>query len=346
MARNRMIRPSFWADEKIGKLSPMARLLFIAIWNFADDYGVYSSSPRRVLGECFENDLTVNESDVIEYLSELETIGVISRFQAENRDWIHVTNWADHQKIDKPSKTRNPVPPKNQKTKKLEHHSTTHSSSVSPSVSRHTPDTLDYEIESKVEVEIEHESKTEVELEGESKDFYTEPVRKKSSSSPPKSPQGDAAAAFFWDNEEDDVDTVIEKIVNIRKEEARRKNRPVKNEYELRKKLIREYKADPSELQGWKEDIAQFEEEERIRAENARLAHEEALKQIVLDEKLKQDNELLKKRLDEYYTLPEDKQKSIWDQARGFVIRDNPKLKDPPMFLIKQQVVELMEVAE
>lgn len=178
---------------------------------------------------------------------------------------------------------------------------------------------------------------------------YNPPKKlEKSSSSPPKSPQGDAAAAFSQKNyeENDDVDTIIEKIVNIRKEEARRKNRPVKNEYELRKKLIREYKADPSELQGWKEDIAQFEEEERIRAENARLQQEEALKQIVLDEKLKQDNERLKKRLDEYYTLPEDQQKSIWDQARGFVIRDNPKLKDPPMFLIKKQVVELMGVED
>ena len=47
MARNRIIKPEFWADAKIGRLSFGARLLYIAMWNFADDYGIISASPRQ-----------------------------------------------------------------------------------------------------------------------------------------------------------------------------------------------------------------------------------------------------------------------------------------------------------
>jgi len=52
MARNRIIKPEFWADAKVGRLSFGARLLYIAMWNFADDYGIISASPR-VFAETF-----------------------------------------------------------------------------------------------------------------------------------------------------------------------------------------------------------------------------------------------------------------------------------------------------
>ena len=53
MARIRTIKPQFWDDLKIGRLSRDARLLYIGLWNFADDLGVViacllytSPSPR------------------------------------------------------------------------------------------------------------------------------------------------------------------------------------------------------------------------------------------------------------------------------------------------------------
>ena len=45
MARIRTIKPEFWSDEKVGGLPLACRLLFIGLWNFADDYGVIASSP-------------------------------------------------------------------------------------------------------------------------------------------------------------------------------------------------------------------------------------------------------------------------------------------------------------
>ena len=40
MARIRSIKPKFWDDIKIGRLSRDARLLYIGLWSFSDDIGV------------------------------------------------------------------------------------------------------------------------------------------------------------------------------------------------------------------------------------------------------------------------------------------------------------------
>ena len=44
MARIRTIKPEFWEDEDVGRLSPMARLLFIGSWSLADDEGLLTWS--------------------------------------------------------------------------------------------------------------------------------------------------------------------------------------------------------------------------------------------------------------------------------------------------------------
>ena len=40
MARIRSIKPKFWDDIKLGRLSRAARLLYIGLWSFSDDIGV------------------------------------------------------------------------------------------------------------------------------------------------------------------------------------------------------------------------------------------------------------------------------------------------------------------
>ena len=40
MARIRTVKPEFWTDSKTGTLSDRAKILFLGILNFCDDYGV------------------------------------------------------------------------------------------------------------------------------------------------------------------------------------------------------------------------------------------------------------------------------------------------------------------
>ena len=46
-----MIDPKFWTDDKIIELDPLCRLLFIGIWNFADDSGVNLNNSKVLKAE-------------------------------------------------------------------------------------------------------------------------------------------------------------------------------------------------------------------------------------------------------------------------------------------------------
>jgi hypothetical protein len=111
MARNRIIKPEFWADAKVGRLSFGARLLYIAMWNFADDYGTISASPRRLLGDAFENDESVTLENVQGWLTEIETQGQIRKYTANEKDWYEIVHFKDHQRISHKSTRVNPQPP-------------------------------------------------------------------------------------------------------------------------------------------------------------------------------------------------------------------------------------------
>lgn len=94
MARNRMIKPEFWEDDKIAECSPIARLLFIALWNFADDEGFVEYRPKWLKTKCLPYD-NVKIEDLINELLKFERIRI-------QNDIIYIPTFLKHQKIDKP----------------------------------------------------------------------------------------------------------------------------------------------------------------------------------------------------------------------------------------------------
>ena len=108
MPRIRTIKPEFWTSEQIVKLSLRARLLFIGMWNFADDRGVLPASIRRLKMEIFPgDDVTPPLMDLL--IEELLLGGLIGTFEAEDRAFWYITGW-HHQRIDRPH-PRYPAPP-------------------------------------------------------------------------------------------------------------------------------------------------------------------------------------------------------------------------------------------
>ncbi len=107
MARNRMIKPEFWVDDKIARLTPMARLLFIGTWNFADDEGRMEHNADRIKAQVFpyESSLTAHA-----LLTELTEAGLLIPYQVDGRDYLQVKNFKKHQRINKPSLTTIPAP--------------------------------------------------------------------------------------------------------------------------------------------------------------------------------------------------------------------------------------------
>lgn len=109
MARIRSIKPEFWTSEQIMECSPLSRLLFIGLWNFCDDKGVHPVAYKTLKAEVFPGD-DITSTDVEKMVGELVSIGLLSVFEKEGRQWWHVTGWR-HQLINRPSKSRYPEPP-------------------------------------------------------------------------------------------------------------------------------------------------------------------------------------------------------------------------------------------
>ena len=101
MARNRMIKPEFWTSEQIVECSTTARLLFIGLWNFADDAGNQPASTKRIKMEIFPAD-DFSDAQMEGWLHELLGADLIVNYSAEDKGFIHITGW-HHQRIDRPT---------------------------------------------------------------------------------------------------------------------------------------------------------------------------------------------------------------------------------------------------
>lgn len=85
-----------------------ARLLFIGMWNFADDLGHIPNAPLTLKAQIFPgDDLTVE--NVRRMLDELSTNSLLSSYRVEKKDYFTITGW-HHQKIDRPQKPKYPIP--------------------------------------------------------------------------------------------------------------------------------------------------------------------------------------------------------------------------------------------
>ena len=99
MARIRTIKPDFWTDEKITECSCCARLLFIGLWNFADDNGNLQRSSKKIRMQVFPSD----NFDIEPLVSELITHGLLIEYQVGGDNYLHIKNFRRHQVINRPS---------------------------------------------------------------------------------------------------------------------------------------------------------------------------------------------------------------------------------------------------
>lgn len=105
MARNRMLNPEFWLDEEIATLSPHARLLYMGLWGICDDnYATFPNKPAWIKIQVFPYESVSTR----ELLDELEKIGKIIKFTAEDTEWYWIKNFFKHQRVDRPSRPKYP----------------------------------------------------------------------------------------------------------------------------------------------------------------------------------------------------------------------------------------------
>lgn len=107
MARIRTIKPDFWTDEKIGtSLKRDERLLFIGLWNLADDQGVLKSSAAYIKGQLFSYDEELRTQTVTMWLTSIEKALMIVPFILNGESYYIIRTFKDHQLINRPSKPK------------------------------------------------------------------------------------------------------------------------------------------------------------------------------------------------------------------------------------------------
>jgi hypothetical protein len=110
--RIRSIKPEFWSSDDIGELPWDVRLLFIGLWSYVADNGVGRDNPKLIAADLFplEDDPLETLATVSRGLATLSDAGLITRYRVGSKRFLHVTEWAAHQKIDKPTRSNFPPP--------------------------------------------------------------------------------------------------------------------------------------------------------------------------------------------------------------------------------------------
>jgi hypothetical protein len=110
MARIRTIKPEFFGDEKLASISRNARLTFIGVLIMSDDYGVVKGHSSWLKNNIYPYD-DIKLSEFESWLSEIAAVNAIIPFLHSGEQFYFIRNFSVHQKVDNPSKWRNPVVP-------------------------------------------------------------------------------------------------------------------------------------------------------------------------------------------------------------------------------------------
>ena len=111
MARSRIIKPEFWSDEKLAKLSLQARLLYIGLWNTSDDAGTTQGHPLWLKSQIFPYD-QISTTQIRRWLQDLVNLGRILPYTVKGEQYYFIPGFLKHQKIQHPSPAKNPAPPR------------------------------------------------------------------------------------------------------------------------------------------------------------------------------------------------------------------------------------------
>jgi len=112
MARIRSIKPDFWDSPGTTKASLRARLLYIAMWNYADDWGVGDGNLRRLASFAFPSDESsdVEPRNFRRLASEVAECYGVQWYEVDGRPFYAIPSWEKHQRTEKKAARRNPGP--------------------------------------------------------------------------------------------------------------------------------------------------------------------------------------------------------------------------------------------
>ncbi|GGL27546.1 hypothetical protein H9L10_03640 [Phycicoccus endophyticus] len=110
MARIRTIKPTFWGDDKVAKLTRDERLLFLGLVSMADDEGRFLASNAAVAGFVFPND-ELSPARIGRWMKHLDAVGLIRVYDVGSVRYGVLPKFTTHQVINRKTKSVLPEPP-------------------------------------------------------------------------------------------------------------------------------------------------------------------------------------------------------------------------------------------
>lgn len=111
MARIRTIKPTMAESRDMQALSYAARYFFLLLLCFLDDEGRCELLLKRMAGEMYPHDESVTAAQLVEWIEECEARGMLQRYSDGERTYLAAVNFLEHQKIERPTKSKYPDPP-------------------------------------------------------------------------------------------------------------------------------------------------------------------------------------------------------------------------------------------
>lgn len=114
MARIRSIKPEFWIDQDLAVEVPNrdARMLYVGLWNQADEHGRLRADATWIKGQVFPYDEDLTPDAIDKLIDLLVEAGRAIRYQVRSSGYLYLPKLAGHQRLE-PHKvpSRLPAPP-------------------------------------------------------------------------------------------------------------------------------------------------------------------------------------------------------------------------------------------
>ncbi len=111
--RIRTIKPQFWRSPDVMALDHFQRLLFIGLWNLADDEGRGVYDPASIAADLFLTEFSLNPhgviTDVSRAFSEYSSRSMVAVYEVKKRQYFQILQWQEHQRVNRASKSQ--IPP-------------------------------------------------------------------------------------------------------------------------------------------------------------------------------------------------------------------------------------------
>lgn len=108
MARIRTVKPEFFTSPDTARASMEARLLYIAMWCWADDYGIGEANMLALRAFAFPEEDHYLSKEIQSLCKEVADCYGVVFYTNKNRRFYEIPSWDEHQKTQRRAKGRNP----------------------------------------------------------------------------------------------------------------------------------------------------------------------------------------------------------------------------------------------